>query len=235
MRGQGALLTIAVAGDGTVGVLYYVIAAASRGGYGPARVAVATSSDRGRHWSRHPVAGAFNLLTASRNARSCCGLGDYEGMARLPHGLAAAFSMAKRDRPKRDRRVLHPHHHLARRIEQGHHAPTLRHPRHQWGSPGPPRKDRTELWADRGRSRLPPTKRIRGALVPLRLGAELGNRGRLVVSARRSPAQVIQTLQQSCRELCSAVEHEPISPKSTALTQADWTARESLGETPPCC
>jgi hypothetical protein len=92
VRGQGALPTIAVAGDGTVGVLYYVIAAASRGGYWAARVAVATSSDRGRHWSRHRVAGPFNLLTAGRN---CCALGDYEGMARLPHGLAAAFSMAK--------------------------------------------------------------------------------------------------------------------------------------------
>jgi hypothetical protein len=94
VRGQGALPTIGVAGDGTVGVLYYVIAAASRGGYWATRVAVATSSDRGRHWSRHPVAGPFNLLTAGRNAL-CCRLGDYEGIARLPHGLAAAFSMAK--------------------------------------------------------------------------------------------------------------------------------------------
>src|SRR5204862_4072957 len=95
LRGQAALPTIAVAGDGTVGLLYYVIAPSSRAGYWVARVALATSRDGARHWSRHPVAGPFNLLTAGRNALSCCRLGDYEGIARLPHGLAAAFSMAK--------------------------------------------------------------------------------------------------------------------------------------------
>jgi hypothetical protein len=95
VRGQAALPTIEVAGDGTVGVLYYVIAPSSRGGYWPARVKVATSSDRGRQWSRHPVAGPFNLLTTGNKARACCFIGDYEGIARLPHGLAAAFSMGK--------------------------------------------------------------------------------------------------------------------------------------------
>ena len=105
VRGQAALPTIGVAGDGTVGVLYYVIAPASRGGYWPARVALATSPNPrwrwpphptpGRHWTRHRVAGPFNLLTTGSKARPCCYLGDYEGMARLPHGLAAAFSMGK--------------------------------------------------------------------------------------------------------------------------------------------
>ena len=36
-----------------------------------------------------------DLLTTGSKARPCCYLGDYEGMARLPHGLAAAFSMGK--------------------------------------------------------------------------------------------------------------------------------------------
>jgi hypothetical protein len=95
VRGQGGLPTIGVAGDGTVAVMYYVIAPSSSGGNWPARVVVATSSDRGRKWSRHAVAGPFNLLTTGSDARACCFLGDFEGMARLPHGLAAAFSMGK--------------------------------------------------------------------------------------------------------------------------------------------
>lgn len=96
VRGQAALPAIAVAGDGTVGLLHYVIAAASRAGYWAARVALATSRDGARHWSRsHPVAGPFNLLTAGSVARGCCSLNDYVGMARLPHGLVAAFPMAR--------------------------------------------------------------------------------------------------------------------------------------------
>jgi hypothetical protein len=95
VRGQAAMPTIEVAGDGTVAVLYYKIAASSSGGYWPTRVSVATSRDHGRHWSSHPVAGPFNLLTAGNPARPCCFLGDYLGIDRLPHGVAAAFSMGK--------------------------------------------------------------------------------------------------------------------------------------------
>lgn len=95
VRGQAGLPTIDVAGDSTVGVLYYVIASSSSNGNWPARVALATSRDHGRHWSRHAVAGPFNLLTTGNQARACCFLGDYEGIARLPHGLVAAFSMGK--------------------------------------------------------------------------------------------------------------------------------------------
>jgi hypothetical protein len=95
VRAQAALPAIAVAGDGTVGVLHYVIAPSSRDGYWPARVSLATSRDRGRRWSNRPVAGRFNLLTAGSNVRGCCLLGDYIGMARLPHGFAAAFPMSK--------------------------------------------------------------------------------------------------------------------------------------------
>jgi hypothetical protein len=50
VHGQAALPTIEVAGDGTVGVVYYRIAPKSTGGYWPARVAVATSTDHGHQW-----------------------------------------------------------------------------------------------------------------------------------------------------------------------------------------
>jgi hypothetical protein len=96
VRGQAALPAIAVAGDGTVGLLHYVIAPSSRAGFWAARVALATSRDGARHWSSsHPVAGPFNLLTAGSAARGCCSLNDYVGMARLPHGLVAAFPIAR--------------------------------------------------------------------------------------------------------------------------------------------
>ena len=92
---QAALPTIEVAGDGTVGIVYYKIAPRSVAGYWPARVAVAISRDHGLHWSRHAVAGPFNLLTTGSKARACCFLGDFEGIGRLPHGIAAAYSMGK--------------------------------------------------------------------------------------------------------------------------------------------
>jgi hypothetical protein len=96
VRGQAAMPSIAVAGDGTVGVLYYRIAPSSQAGNWPARVALQTSRDRARHWSRHPVGGPFNLLTADGvNYRGCCFVGDYIGLTRTPHGFAGAFSMAK--------------------------------------------------------------------------------------------------------------------------------------------
>ena len=96
VRGQAALPAIAVAGDGTVGLLYYVIAPSSRVGYWAARVALATSRDGARQWSSsRPVAGPFNLLTAGSVARGCCSINDYIGIARQPHGLVAAFPLAK--------------------------------------------------------------------------------------------------------------------------------------------
>ena len=93
--GQGALPTIEVAGDGTVGVVYYVAAPESIGGNWPTKVMVATSRDHGRDWSRRQIAGPFNLLTTGSKARACCFVGDFEGIDRLPHGIAAAYSMGK--------------------------------------------------------------------------------------------------------------------------------------------
>jgi hypothetical protein len=96
VSGQAAMPSIAVAGDGTIGVLYYTIAPSSHARYWPARVTLATSRDRARHWSQVPVSGPFNLLTADGvHYRGCCFVGDYIGLTRMPHGLAGAFSMAK--------------------------------------------------------------------------------------------------------------------------------------------
>ncbi len=41
------------------------------------------------------MAGPFNFLTAGSKARPCCFLGDYEGAARLPHGIVAAVPMGE--------------------------------------------------------------------------------------------------------------------------------------------
>ena len=94
VRGQSLFPAVAVSGDGTVGVLHYVVGAASRRGVWPARVAVDTTRRFG-HWRSHRVAGPFNMLTAVDIVRGCCAIGDYVNMARLPHGLIAAYPMAK--------------------------------------------------------------------------------------------------------------------------------------------
>jgi hypothetical protein len=87
--------TIEVAGDGTVGVVYYIIAPKSTNGNWPARVVVSTSTNHGRDWKRTKLAGSFNLLTTGSKARECCFLGDFEGIGRLPHGMVAGYSMGK--------------------------------------------------------------------------------------------------------------------------------------------
>lgn len=95
VRGQSALPAIAVAGDGTIGLLHYVIAPQSRGNAWPARVALATTRHFGHGWRDQAVAGPFNLLTARSRLRGCCSLGDYIGLAAQPHGFIAAYPMAK--------------------------------------------------------------------------------------------------------------------------------------------
>jgi len=95
VAGQVTLPTVEVADDGTVGVLYYEIAPKSANGNWPTRVKVATSRDNGRHWSHTTVDRPFNLLSAGNDARPCCFLGDYLGSARVPHGIAWAYSMGE--------------------------------------------------------------------------------------------------------------------------------------------
>jgi hypothetical protein len=95
VRGQSLFPAIAVSGDGTVGVLHYVLAAASHGGVWPARIKLDTTRRFGGRWHTHRVAGPFNMLTAVDRVRGCCAIGDYVNMAPLPHGLIAAYPMAK--------------------------------------------------------------------------------------------------------------------------------------------
>lgn len=56
---------------------------------------MAISRDDARHWSRHPVAEPFNLLTAGDEARHCCFLGDYLGRARVANGIVWAVPLAQ--------------------------------------------------------------------------------------------------------------------------------------------
>ncbi len=95
IAGQAALATIEVAGDGTVGVMYYNIDPASINNFWGAQAWIAISRNRGRTWTQRPLADKFNLLSAGSQARPCCFIGDYLGIARLPNGLAASFSMGK--------------------------------------------------------------------------------------------------------------------------------------------
>ena len=93
--GQASLPTIGVAGDGTVAVTYYKSSGASSNGFWPTQVILASSRNQGRSWSSQPIGGQFNLLSAGSNARPCCFVGDYEGMARLKNGLLATTAVGK--------------------------------------------------------------------------------------------------------------------------------------------
>lgn len=92
--------SIALSGDGIVGVSYYRVPQASRpDGTWPARVLLATSRDRGRQWRHHRVAGPFDMRTAEQVPGGGDGAGyrpgDYFGLAGRPHGFVAAFVMAQ--------------------------------------------------------------------------------------------------------------------------------------------
>ncbi len=96
--------TIAVAGDGTVGVLYYDNRNDKpHDGYWTTDVYLAYARPGSHRWREQHLAGPFNLATAPvEGQRSVVHrpqpyyfLGDYVGLAGLPHGFAAAFTMAK--------------------------------------------------------------------------------------------------------------------------------------------
>src|SRR5215218_585382 len=95
VAGQAFVPAVAVAGDGTVGVMYYGTQRDR-----PTDPAWTTdvwfsySFDRGRSWRTRRLAGPFDLNTAERGGGQLF-LGDYEGLAGLPHGFAAAFAQAR--------------------------------------------------------------------------------------------------------------------------------------------
>lgn len=93
--GQASVPTVGVAGDGTVAVTYYKVAAASSNGFWPTQVILADSRDQGRTWSDQPIGGQWNLLSAGSNARPCCFVGDYQGFALLQNGLLATTAVGK--------------------------------------------------------------------------------------------------------------------------------------------
>jgi hypothetical protein len=95
VNGEAFLPTVAVAGDGTVGVLYY---GTQRDRAGDAEwttdVRFSYSRDRGRHWRARRIAGPFDMNTAESHGGELF-VGDYEGLAPLPQGFAAAFAQAR--------------------------------------------------------------------------------------------------------------------------------------------
>jgi len=95
VAGQAFVPAVAVAGDGMVGVLYY---GARRDDPVDPRwatdVLFSYAPDGWRRWQTKRVAGPFDLNTAERDGGQLF-LGDYEGLAGLPHGFAAAFAQAR--------------------------------------------------------------------------------------------------------------------------------------------
>lgn len=94
-RAAAFLPTLAVAGDATVGVLWYDFRHFQRGSKRlDTDVWFSTSRDRGAHWTLRYAAGPFDLRSAPA-ARFGPFIGDYMGLVGLPDGFAAAFVQAK--------------------------------------------------------------------------------------------------------------------------------------------
>jgi photosystem II stability/assembly factor-like uncharacterized protein len=99
--------TIAVAGDGTVGVTWYDLREQRPGEAAwPLDVYFASSTDRGQTWHEQKIAGPMNLLTEQPHfadafvagvdvAPGGLWIGDYFGLAGLRHGFAAAYTVTK--------------------------------------------------------------------------------------------------------------------------------------------
>ena len=96
---QAFLPSLAVAGDGTLGVTWDDLRNDKRGDNQlTTDVWFAHSHNDGTSWRQTHVAGPFNALTAApTDSTGVAGrfLGDYQGLAGLPHGLAAVFAQGK--------------------------------------------------------------------------------------------------------------------------------------------
>ena len=95
---------VAVAGDGTVGVFYYDNRNDKpHDSSWTTDVYLAYARSGSQRWREQHLAGPFNLATAPVEGQESAVqrpqpyyfLGDYFGLAGLPHGFAAAFTMAK--------------------------------------------------------------------------------------------------------------------------------------------
>jgi len=88
---QPFLPTLAVAGDGRLGAIWYDLRDADAGpGLGTALWA-GTSADHGRTWRSRRLDRAFDLRAAPVATGTGPFIGDYEGLVGLPSGFAAAY------------------------------------------------------------------------------------------------------------------------------------------------
>ena len=92
--GAAFLPGVAVAGDGSIACLYYQLRSPAPVSGPDTDVWLATSKDRGLHWTRQRVGASFDLASAPLT-RFGLFLGDYFGLTGLPHGFAAAFVAAR--------------------------------------------------------------------------------------------------------------------------------------------
>jgi hypothetical protein len=84
---------MAVARDGTVGMLWYDFRHHAGGGPLATDVWLTTSRDHGATWSEAHVAGPFDMRAAPRTSGGYF-VGDYQGLAGLRAGFAMAFAQA---------------------------------------------------------------------------------------------------------------------------------------------
>jgi hypothetical protein len=94
-KAEAFLPTLAVAGDGAVGLLWFDFRH-FRSGSATLNTDVwfSSSRDRGLHWTEQHATGPFDLRSAPA-ARFGPFIGDYMGLSGLPDGFAAAFVQAK--------------------------------------------------------------------------------------------------------------------------------------------
>ena len=94
-KAEAFLPTLAVAGDATVGMLWFdvrhFVSGSSRL---DTDVWFGTSRDRGAHWAHRHAAGPFDLRSAPRGNLGPF-IGDYMGLVGLPDGFGAAFVQAR--------------------------------------------------------------------------------------------------------------------------------------------
>jgi len=94
-KAEAFLPTLAVAGDATVGLLWYDFRHFKQGSpMLDTDVWFSTSRDRGAHWTERRAAGPFDLRSAPA-VRYGSFIGDYMGLVGLPDGFGAAFVQAK--------------------------------------------------------------------------------------------------------------------------------------------
>ena len=94
-RAEAFLPTLAVAGDATVGLLWYDFRHFTNSSSTlDTDVWFSASRDRGVHWTERRAAGPFDLRTVP-SARFGPFIGDYMGLVGLPDGFAATFVQGK--------------------------------------------------------------------------------------------------------------------------------------------